>query len=187
MLKAAAGASAFALALPAQSAGDEPSIQGTQAPELNVPRWIDAKGEDTSAFSVAAHRGKWVYLKCFQDWCPSCHSVGFPNLQKLKAAFPNDDKVAAAVIQTTFEGHSRNTFDALRKNQQRYELSLPFGHDPGDEGLPRDNPGHYPNTMLSYRTRGTPWVTLIDPNGTVVFSDFHVDMDRLIPLLKANT
>ena len=186
-LKAVAGIGTLGLSLPAHSAERDQSIQGHLAPELDVSHWIDGDGERAEPFSVAAQRGKWVYLKCFQEWCPSCHSVGFPNLQKLKAAFPDDSKVAAAVIQTTFEGHSTNTADALRKNQLRYELALPFGHDPGNDNLPNSDPAHYPNTMRSYRTRGTPWVTLIDPNGIVVFSDFHIDMDRLIPHLQANT
>lgn len=186
-LKAVAGIGTLGLSLQAHSAENDQGIQGTSAPELNVPHWIGGDGQRAEPFSVAAHRGKWVYLKCFQEWCPSCHSVGFPNLQKLKAAFPDDSKVAAAVIQTTFEGHSTNTASALRKNQLRYDLSLPFGHDPGNNDLPNSDPAHYPNTMRSYRTRGTPWVTLIDPNGIIVFSDFHIDVDRLIPHLQANT
>ena len=37
--------------------------------------------------------------------------IGFSNLQKLLKAFPDNDKLAAAVIQTTFEGHSINTVE----------------------------------------------------------------------------
>lgn len=161
-------------------------IRGRLAPELNVPHWIDGQGNATKPFSLADHRGKWVYLKCFQHWCPSCHSVGFPNLQKLKAAFPDDSKIVAAVIQTTFEGHSTNNVDALRKNQLKYGLDLPFGHDPGNPDLPHTDRKHYPNTMLSYRTGGTPWVTLIDPNGVVAFDGFHIDIDQLIEYLQQN-
>ena len=157
------------------------------APELDVSEWIDGKGKKTQAFSITANRGKWIYLKCFQEWCPSCHSIGFPNLQKLVEAFPDDKKVAKAVIQTTFEGFSTNGFSALRKNQLRYNLDLPFGHDPGNNELSRDDLGHYPKTMISYHTRGTPWVVLIDPDGVVVYSDFHIDVDKLIPFLKEKT
>lgn len=161
-------------------------IRGQLAPELNVSHWINGQGEKTTPFSVAEHKGKWVYLKCFQEWCPACHSVGFPNLQKLKEAFPDDDKVVAAVIQTTFEGHSINTASALRKNQLRYNLNIPFGHDPGNTDLPHDDLGHYPSTMVAYRTGGTPWVTLIDPNGVVAFDGFHINIDALIEHLKTN-
>lgn len=189
LLKSAAvgaiGVGAFGLAGVVQAESTR-GIRGRMAPELNVPLWIDGKGNSTTPFSVAEHRGKWVYLKCFQEWCPACHSVGFPNLQKLKAAFPDDSKIIAAVIQTTFEGHSINNADALRKNQLRYGLDLPFGHDPGDTDLPRTDPGHFPNTMVSYRTGGTPWVTLIDPNGVVAFDGFHIDIDQLISYLREN-
>ena len=169
------------------SAQSSRGIRGQQAPELSVSHWIDGDGKKIKPFSVAAHRGKWVYLKCFQQWCPACHSVGFPNLQKLVEAFPKNDKVVAAVIQTTFEGHSFNTVDALRKNQLRYELSLPFGHDPGNLELPTSNPDRYPSTMRSYRTGGTPWVTLINPEGIVVFDDFHIHIENLIEHLKKET
>jgi thiol-disulfide isomerase/thioredoxin len=162
-------------------------IQGLVAPELDVSHWIDGDGNPTSAFSVAEHRGKWVYLKCFQEWCPACHSVGFPNLQKLKAAFPDDSKIVAAVIQTTFEGHAINNAEALRKNQLRYDLDLPFGHDPGNSELSHKDPDHYPSTMRSYRTGGTPWVTLIDPNGVVAFDGFHINIEQLISYLQENT
>lgn len=174
---------ASALSLPALSQNTA-KMTGQLAPELEVPHWIDGKGNESKAFSVAEQRGKWVYLKCFQQWCPACHSVGFPNLQKLVDAFPTDEHVAKAVIQTAFEGIGFNTTDALRKNQLHYELELPFGHDEGDTKLPRKDPGHYPKTMLSYQTRGTPWVVLINPEGEIVFNHFQIDMDRLIPYLK---
>ena len=35
------------------------------APELQVPYWIDGKGKQTSAFTLAQHKDKWVFLKCF--------------------------------------------------------------------------------------------------------------------------
>ena len=159
-------------------------IKGVPAPELKVPEWIDGNGDPQAPFQISQHKGKWVYLKCFQEWCPACHSIGFPNLQKLVAAFPNDNIIVSAVIQTTFEGFDNNNKGALRKNQLRYELNLPFGHDPGNIDLPRSEPNRFPKTMQSYRTGGTPWVVIIDPSGTVVFNDFHIDIDKLITFLK---
>jgi thiol-disulfide isomerase/thioredoxin len=159
-------------------------IKGVPAPELNVPEWIDGNGEPQAPFQISQHQGKWVYLKCFQEWCPACHSIGFPNLQKLVAAFPNNDIIVPAAIQTTFEGLTNNNKGALRKNQLRYDLNLPFGHDPGNIDLPKSEPNRYPKTMQSYRTGGTPWVVIIDPSGTVVFNDFHIDIDKLINFLK---
>jgi thiol-disulfide isomerase/thioredoxin len=159
-------------------------IKGVLAPELEVPHWVNGKGEPQAPFTIAQHRGKWIYLKCFQEWCPACHSIGFPNLQKLVAAFPDDKTVVSAVIQTTFEGFTSNTKEALRKNQLRYNLDLPFGHDPGNIELPANHPNRYPKTMGAYRTGGTPWVVIINPDGVVVFNDFHIDIKKLITFLK---
>jgi thiol-disulfide isomerase/thioredoxin len=159
-------------------------IKGVLAPELDVPYWIDGKGKPQIPFTISQHRGKWIYLKCFQEWCPACHSIGFPNLQKLVAAFPDNTSVVSAVIQTTFEGFASNTKKSLRKNQLRYGLDLPFGHDPGNIDLPANNPNRYSKTMGSYRTGGTPWVVIINPDGMVVFNDFHIDIDKLIIFLK---
>jgi len=166
----AAGAAALSLPM----SGDV-SAQATR---------IDGQGKEQAPFSIAANKGKWIYLKCFQEWCPACHSVGFPNLQKLVAEFPNHENLVSAVVQTTFEGHWTNTFSALRKNQLRYSLDLPFGHDPGNIELPAEEAGRYPATMASYRTGGTPWVVLINPDGLVVFNDFHINMDSLITYFK---
>lgn len=180
------GLSLAGLSLPSLGVAQEEAGKASYpvAPELKVPQWIDGQGKSQAPFSIAANRGKWIYLKCFQDWCPACHSVGFPNLQKLVEAFPDDSFVSKAVIQTTFEGFHVNTHDALRKNQLNYNLSLPFGHDPGNDDLPRSDANHYPKTMVSYQTRGTPWVIVINPSGQIVFSDVHINMDKLIEHLQ---
>jgi thiol-disulfide isomerase/thioredoxin len=178
-----AGLSSFSFSAPLLAQSTR-GIKGVPAPELNVPEWIDGNGDPQTPFQINLHHGKWIYLKCFQEWCPACHSIGFPNLQKLVAAFPNNDIIVPAVIQTTFEGFNNNNKGALRKNQLRYDLNLPFGHDPGDIDLPKSEPKRYPKTMQSYRTGGTPWVVIIDPSGTVVFNDFHIDIDKLIAFLQ---
>lgn len=159
-------------------------IQGYVAPELAVPYWIDGKGKEQAAFSLAANKGKWVYLKCFQHWCPGCHATGFPGLVKLVKAFPNHEQLAVAAIQTTFEGFSTNDQDALRKNQLRYGLDIPFGHDSGKSSAAHGTRERFPSTMLSYQTGGTPWIIIINPEGHVVFNDFRVDSDKLIQFLS---
>lgn len=162
-------------------------INGQSAPELNVPYWIDSRGKETDAFAIASNQGKWIILKCFQNWCPGCHSAGFPALQKITAAFKDNQQVAIAAIQTTFEGFSTNTQDALLKNQQRYQLAIPFGHDAGDELAPHGNIKRRPTTMVSYRTGGTPWFIVIDPSGKVVYNHFHINADKLIEILQKET
>ncbi len=149
-------------------------IEGQLAPELTIDYWIDAQGEPGS-FSVVDSRGQWVFLKCFQNWCPGCHSSGFPTLKAFADRFHDHPDVAIAAVQTVFEGYSSNTQEAVRELQLRYELPVSMGHDPGD---PKTHDS--PSTMRSYRTGGTPWLILINPEGTVVYNGFHVDTDKLI-------
>lgn len=152
-------------------------IEGYEAPELGINYWIDADGKPTT-FSLADAKGKWVFLKCFQNWCPGCHASGFPSLKAFADEFHNHPQVAIAGIQTVFEGFSSNTQDDVRKLQQRYELPIPMGHDPGDpDGI------HLSDTMLKYRTGGTPWLILIDPEGVVAFNDFRVNTGALIEFI----
>ena len=148
------------------------------APELRVDYWLDRNGAPTT-FSIGESRGKWIYLKCFQNWCPGCHKYGFPTLKKVADAFDDDDRVSVAAVQTVFEGFASNTREAVRELQLRYELPIPMGHDPGTPDGER-----LPTTMLNYRTGGTPWVIIIEPGGRVAYNDYHINADRFIELLK---
>ena len=153
-------------------------IQGQTAPDISIDYWIDKNGEKTQ-YSVADQKGKWVFLKCFQNWCPGCHSSGFPALKKFSDAFADHPDVSIAGIQTVFEGYRSNTQEAVRKLQLRYDLPIPMGHDPGNP-----NTHERPQTMRKYRTGGTPWIIIIDPNQTVVFNDFHIQVDNLIDFIS---
>jgi len=170
----AGGALAMGLTPAGAQTTPKRGIEGQLAPEIKLDYWIDKAGEPTS-FSVLESRGKWVFLKCFQNWCPGCHSSGFPTLKAFADEFHDHPKVAIAGIQTVFEGYKSNTLEDVRKLQKRYELPIPMGHDPGDEAA-----HELPNTMKNYRTGGTPWLVLIAPDGTVVFNDFHVKSESLI-------
>ncbi|ODT31189.1 MAG: thiol-disulfide isomerase [Kaistia sp. SCN 65-12] len=152
------------------------SITGDQAPELRVPVWIDADGKPRAPLSLADLGPGYKILYCFQHWCPGCHSSGFPTLIRLVDAL-KDKGFGFAVVQTVFEGSEENTVERLRETQQRYGLRLPFGHDPLREG------GRYPTLMEDYGTGGTPWFILIDPKGTVLFSNFHFDADHFLRAL----
>ena len=63
----------------------------------------------------------------------------------------------------------------MRKLQLRYDLPIVMGHDPGDPETDKR-----PVTMREYFTGGTPWLILINPEGTVVFNHYHADPDKLI-------
>ena len=162
-----------------KAAPDGYGIVGYHAPELEVDYWIDENGKPTS-FSLAAHEGKWIFLKCFQSWCPGCHSHGLPAVKKISQALAGNPNIVFAGIQTVFEGHSVNTVDKVRDIQLQYDLKMPMGHDPGGEG-------GRSRTMGAYRTGGTPWMILISPDRKVVFNDFGIDADKAIEFLEKET
>jgi len=172
-------ATAFCLTLSsglmAQSGRRDLGIAGTMAPDWETSAWYQLPaGKQT--LSVNDYKGKVVFLYFFQSWCPGCHRSGFPTLQKVSEAFKGDDRVAFAAIQTTFEGHGTNTKDKLKEMAQRYKLAIPFGQSAGASGTP--------DIMKRYRTGGTPWVVLIDPQGRVVFNDFHIAPEKAVAAIR---
>ena len=151
---------------------------GQQAPELRVQKWIGAIGEALEPPLKLADIGTRVkVLFAFQHWCSGCHSHGFPTLLRLYRKL-GPIGVGFAAIQTVFEGADENTLEKLNLNQRKYELSIPFGHDADPTGAA------YPTFMEDYKTRGTPWFTVIDADNQIVFSDFHLDSDWLERDLK---
>ncbi|KQO09035.1 TlpA family protein disulfide reductase [Sphingomonas sp. Leaf242] len=149
------------------------SMTERQAPELRVREWIGGDGASIAPVALSDLGTGPKILFAFQHWCRGCHVHGFPTLQKLYGAL-SPKGVGFAVIQTVFEGADENTFDMLRVNQLKYDLPLAFGHDEPPTGQA------LPTFMEDYRTRGTPWFTVIDAGGHIVFSDFHLDADTLI-------
>ena len=154
-------------------------IAGHQALEFNDFNWIDRNGGDIPSVKLADFEGKFKVIYCFQSWCPGCHSVGLPSLQKMINALKGNDNVAFLAIQTVFEGKEANTFDKLLETQNKYNLKIPFGHDEGDE-----NSNFSSSTMQKYRSGGTPWFILIDQENRIVFNDFHLNTENAIEFLQ---
>lgn len=144
------------------------------APELRVAHWIDGQGQPMAPLRLADLGTGFKLIYCFQHWCEGCHAHGFPALLRLVQAL-EPKGVGFAVVQTVFEGFEINTPERRRETQQRYGLTLPFGHDSVDQA--------YPTVMQDYGTGGTPWFIVIDPQGQVVHSDFSLDAERLIQAL----
>jgi hypothetical protein len=96
--------------------------------------------------------------------------VGFPTLKKLTEKFNGNKSVMFLAVQTVFEGYGYNTKEKLRKNQLRYNLKVPMAHAAG-------NPENHssPEIMRNYRSGGTPWTVIIDPEGWVAYNDFHIE------------
>jgi hypothetical protein len=82
-------------------------------------------------------------------------------------------------VQTVFEGYSFNSQDKLRPNQLKYELKIPMAHAPGN----RDT-HEIPAVMKNYRSGGTPWTVIIDPQGKVVYNNFHIQPHRAVALIE---
>ena len=150
---------------PATAQSRDRGIEGKIAPAWKTSSWHQLPGE-RSSLDVADFKGKVIYLYFFQSWCPGCHRIGFPTLKALTDKYRDDDSVAFVAIQTTFEGHHTNTADKLAEMSKRYQLSIPFGQSAGESGTP--------DIMRAYRTGGTPWVVIIDPQGRVRFNDYHI-------------
>jgi thiol-disulfide isomerase/thioredoxin len=141
------------------------------APELRVNDWIDADGKPMDKpLRLSDMKDGYKIIYCFQHWCPGCHSRGFPTLRFLHDKL-KDKGFDFAVIQTVFK---------LRINQEQYGLKMPFGHDTPPAGE------RYPTFMEDYRSGGTPWFTVIDPEGNVVHADFRLDPQRFLAALGAD-
>jgi len=146
--------------------------QTIKAPELRVPYWINGEGEERGPLTLSELGTGYKVIFCFKSTCPGCHARGFPTLQKLVDNL-QDKEFGFAVIHTAFDDDPRNSQDKVRETQIKYDLKIPFGHDPkiGE---------NYPTFMQDYRTRGTPFFVVIDPNGDIAFGDFSLDADKLI-------
>lgn len=145
---------------------------------FGVSHWIDKKGDETEAIELDQLKGKFKVIFCFQSWCPGCHSVGFPSLQRMVEAMKDNPNVVFLAIQTVFEGFEENTIDKISEMQKKYNLEIPFGHDAG-------NDDHSSSIfMRNYQTGGTPWFVFIDKDDNIVFADFHLNVDAAIEYLK---
>lgn len=152
-------------------------IVNRRAPELRVPYWIDGEGRKQTNVMLRDLGVGYKILYCFQHWCPGCHSRGFPTLKRIIGALNGKD-FGFAAVQTVFEGTNENTMRRLRENQSKYDLKIPFGHDPK---MPSRQ---YPSVMEDYQTAGTPWFVVINPAGDVIYNDFSLDTDRFITALS---
>ena len=77
------------------------------APELRIDQWIDENGKETKAIRLADYKGRFKILFCFQFWCPGCHSVGFPSLQKLVDAFKESNSIAFLRYRLFLKGNKQ--------------------------------------------------------------------------------
>lgn len=153
-------------------------INHRPAPELRVPVWIGPDGAAMAPLRLADLGEGMKILFCFQDWCPGCHSRGFPTLRLLVDRLAGQG-VGFAAIQTAFRSSAKkDTGDQTAKNQARYGLSIPFGYDPVPEGAEQ------PSVMEDYRTAGTPWFIVISAEGEVIYNDFRLEAAKFLASME---
>ena len=140
---------------------------GQVAPKWEIERWIGLP-EGQKTLELDQLQGKVIYIYAFQSWCPGCHQVGFPALQKIAKRYEKDERVAVLAMQTVFEGFEVNTFGRMQAMKKRYKLDIPFGHDPGKNGKRS-------HILDRYDTYGTPWHLVIDGRGVVRFNAYRND------------
>lgn len=154
-------------------------ILSQTAPALGVTQWINAAGDLMPDYGLDQMPGLYKVIFCYQDACADCHIKGFPALVKLVEAFRGSRLVSFAAVQTVFKDFAANSFDRVAANQLRYALTIPFGHDAGQA---REGAGSV--LMQRYRSGGTPWFIVIDPEGLVVYNHFGIDAEKLIAQLN---
>lgn len=150
-------------------------LMNAPAPAIDhITEWTNLpKGKKT--INLADYKGKTVYLYCFQSWCPGCHSQGFPTMKKLIDHYKEDDSVAFLTVQTVFEGYHANTLEKGKQVLKKFNLTIPMGQD----GVT----GTRSKLMGDYRTGGTPWTIIIDPDGSIRYSTFHIQSKDAITLI----
>jgi len=131
------------------------------APEWDVSEWM--KGEPLHLEDL---RGKVVVIEFFQLWCPGCNRFSIPLMLEWEKKYRGNKDVRMISIHTVFEGHDYQTPDRLRKFIRKKGIKHSVGIDAYKEG------SRLPNTMLSYKTRGTPEMAIIDKMGRIRFQHF---------------
>lgn len=154
-------------------------IKGQSAPEWNIDSWYDLDGNRMDDVKLSDQRDKVIFLLCFQSWCPGCHSTGFPTLTQVIDAYRDNDRVQFYAIQTVFEGHSTNTAEKIAEVRTKYGLEIPIGHDAGN-----DENGNRSTILKEYKTGGTPWIIVIDRQGTVAYNNYRLAPEKAIELIK---
>ncbi len=115
----------------------------------------------------------------FQAWCPGCKTHGFPTIKALTEHFESNPDVVFVAVQTVFEGFAVNTKDKLRESQVKYGIRVTMAHDAGN-----GSQGSIPKTMINYRSGGTPWAVIINPEGTIVYNQFHIEAEQAVSMIQ---
>ncbi len=139
------------------------------APGEPAPRWDIETWFNSEPLNVEDLKGKVVIIDFFQMICPGCRKFSIPVVKGWEHRFKSQIKagnLAIISIHTVFEVHQIQTNDRLKKFLKKIKITHPVGVD-------RHKFGEWmPETMRSYKTRGTPEVVIIDKKGIIRFQKF---------------
>lgn len=139
------------------------AVVGQKAPEIQASNWINSE-----PINIQDLKNKVVIIDFFQLWCPGCNSFTKPLLKTWEKKYHKqitDKKLVILGVHTVFEGHSIQTFEALKNYLKINNIAHPIANDLLVSG-------HLPETMKAYKTRGTPEVAIIDKKGIIRFQKF---------------
>lgn len=140
------------------------------APELQVSEWLNT----TAELSLAALRGKVVFIEAFQMLCPGCVSHALPQAKKVAELFSEQDVVVLG-LHTVFEHHvAQGTRAALEAFLHEYRIGFPVGIDRAS------TVGMLPQTMTAYNMQGTPTQIMIDRSGNLRKQKFGIADDMTV-------
>lgn len=137
------------------------AAEAKPAPPWTLSKWI--KGPQTS---LKESRGQVVVIDFFQLWCPGCKRFSIPLMARWEKEFADEikaGKLKLISIHTVFEGHSYQNNERLAKFVKEKNFQHPVAVDRHENG------SRLPTTMIDYRTRGTPEISLIDKQGRIRF------------------
>ncbi len=130
------------------------------APEWSISRWFNAD----EGLTLAALRGRVVFLHAFQMLCPGCVQHAVPQSLKVAAAFAGTD-LAVIGLHTVFEHHQVMGPEALAVYLHENRIAYPVGVDAYRDENSTLHP--LPLTMRAYAMQGTPTLCLIDRRGNL--------------------
>ena len=139
------------------------------APGEPAPRWDIETWFNSEPLDVEDMKGKVVIIDFFQMVCVGCRRFSIPVVKgwehRFKAQIAAGD-LKIVSIHTVFEVHQIQTNTRLKKFLKKIKINHPVGVD-------RHKFGEWmPETMRSYKTKGTPEITIIDKKGIIRFQKF---------------
>ncbi len=157
-------------------------VKGVVAsPKKLAPEWAISEWFNTDRITLKEMREKVVVIGFFQLWCSGCNRFSIPLMEKWEQKYRRRKDFQLIGIHTVFEGHPHQTPKRLRQYIKEKNITYPIGID---DYISNERT---PETMIRYRTQGTPEMVIIDKMGRIRFQHFGgfnpADVEKLIDTL----